>query len=213
MRLRMPHIRLVAKVLAILVLLSYGGAVLHADPGTCIKINNDLDRLTCYDQEHGRTPKKEPIATPAGKWEILQETSKITDQKTIVLSLPSDDLVNCRWNRGERISLVIRCLESKTVLYFATNCHMTSSEYNNYGNITYRLDSAPAETVSGDASTDNKALGLWRGGSAIPMIKKMFGKSMMIVRMMPYGESPFTASFQISGLEQAIRPLRESCKW
>lgn len=40
----------------------------------------------------------------------------------------------------------------------------------------YRLDNNKAKTVSMQASTDNEALGLWRGGSSIPMIKNMFDK-------------------------------------
>jgi type VI secretion system protein VasI len=41
----------------------------------------------------------------------------------------------------------------------------------------------------------------------------MFGKSTMIVRITPFGENPFTATFNISGLEEAIVPLRQACKW
>lgn len=45
------------------------------------------------------------------------------------------------------------------------------------------------------------------------MIKDMMGKTEMVVRMTPYSESPFTATFQIAGLEKAIEPLRKECGW
>lgn len=67
--------------------------------------------------------------------------------------------------------------------------------------------------VDADASTDNKALGLWSGGKAIPVVKQMLGKSTMITRMTPFSESPFTATFNISGLNRAIEPLRKACNW
>lgn len=184
-----------------------------AAPADCIKIENDLDRLACYDKEAGRTPTVQSIAEPSGKWLVRQETSKLTDQPTVVMSVDSNEAVNCGWNRGQKIELVLRCMENKTVLYFATGCHMVSNEYDDYGDITYRLDQEKAHKVRGDVSTDNKALGLWGGGASIPMIKQMFGKKQMIVRMTPYSESPFTATFDVIGLEKASEPLRKACHW
>ena len=189
-------------------------AAAHAAPTDCVKVENDLDRLACYDRDAGRIPKVSTVNPPSGSpWEVDEEISKLTDQKTVILSVKSDDAVNCGWNRGDRITLVVRCMEGKTVLYFSTGCHMTSSEYNNYGHITYRLDDEKAATVNGKASTDSKALGLWNAASSLPVIKRMFGKSKMIVRMMPYGESAFTATFNISKLDETIKPLRQACKW
>lgn len=179
----------------------------------CLKIDNDLDRLACYDREAGRTPSASTLPQSAGKWVVRRETSKLTDQPTVVMSIDSDEVVDCGWNRGQKIGLVLRCMENKTVLYFSTGCHMTASQYNDYGNITYRLDDEKARTVGGDASTDNRALGLWNGGKSIPVIKQMYGRKQMIVRMTPYSESPFTATFDISGAEEASKPLREACGW
>lgn len=104
-------------------------------------------------------------------------------------------------------------MENTTALFFATHCHMTSSRYNDYGDIEYRLDRDPAGVVSANESTDSSSLGLWSGARSIPFIKGMFGKSELVVRMTPYGESPFMATFDISGLEKRIAPLREACGW
>lgn len=184
-----------------------------AAPADCISVEPDLDRLACYDKEAGRTPKAVPLPVILGKWRSQAETSKLTDQPTIVMALDSEEIIDCGWNRGEKISLVLRCMENKTTLYFSTGCHMTASDYSSYGDITYRLDDQKARTVAGAESTDNKALGLWSGGKSVPVIKQMIGKSRMVVRMTPYGESPFTATFDIAGLEAAVKPLREACKW
>jgi type VI secretion system protein VasI len=90
---------------------------------------------------------------------------------------------------------------------------MTSSAYSDYDHIIYRLDDEKAQTINTNESTNNRSLGLWSGARSIPVIKRMFGKSTMIVRMTPFGENPFTATFNISGLEEAIVPLRQACKW
>lgn len=107
----------------------------------------------------------------------------------------------------------LRCQEDSTDLFFVTDCHMTSGAYSSYGDIDYRVDTEKAKKVSGTASTDNKALGLWGGGKSIPVIKQMIGKDKIVVRMTPYSESPFTATFNIAGLAEAVKPLREECRW
>lgn len=178
----------------------------------CVLVESDLDRLACYDKEAGRAPKVEALPVATGNWTVQKETSKLTDQDTVVVMLKSDETINCGWNRGKQISLVARCMEDKTVIYFGTDCHMASG-HGGYGEITYRIDTEKARKVEGDASTDNKALGLWSGGQAIPVLKQMIGKSQMVVRMTPFSESPFTATFDIRGLDSAIKPLRDACRW
>lgn len=186
-----------------------------AETSECISIGNDLDRLACYDKASGRTPKQERMAAPppAGKWLIQKETSAMSDRTNVVAALESDEAVNCGWNKGDKVTLIARCLENTTAIYFNTGCHMTSSSYDSYGDIQYRIDDEKAKTVRGDNSTNNRSLGLWRGATAIPLIKQMFGKSRMIVKMTPYGESPFTVSFDITGTEEATAELRKSCGW
>lgn len=183
-----------------------------AAPVECAKISSDLDRLACYDKEVGRTPTALPAASK-GAWLVNSEKSALTDKTDVYLSVASDEIVDCGWNRGDKIRLFVRCLDNATSLIVATQCHMTSSGYNDYGDVTYRLDDEKARTVGMDASTNNRSLGLWNGGKSIPVIKQMFGKTKMIVKMTPYGENPFTATFTISGLEEAVKPLREACAW
>ena len=101
-------------------------------------------------------------------------------------------------------------MENTTSVYITTSgCHLASSEYNDYGHVTYRIDHEPAETRGFSESTDNRALGLWSGGEAIPFIKSMFGRNNLITRFTPFSESPVTARFSIAGLEDAVAPLRE----
>jgi type VI secretion system protein VasI len=35
----------------------------------------------------------------------------------------------------------------------------------------------------------------------------------LVAQITPYNESPVTAIFDTSGLENAIKPLRETCNW
>lgn len=202
--------KLAAFVLLASVVASAAPAGASAD---CIGIDNDLDRLACYDREHGRTSRIEPVATPADNWSVSEETSTLTDDRNVYVTVRSEDTYSCRWNRDNRATLMLRCLENTTSLIIRTGCHMTASRYSDYGDVTYRLDDDPAATVSMNNSTNNESLGLWRGGQPIPVIRSMFGKSQMIARLRPYGENPITVTFNISGVEEAISPLREACNW
>lgn len=178
----------------------------------CIKVTPDLDRLACYDREAGRTPSATEISKQ-GKWYVTHERSKMTDQEDVFARLESDENVNCGWNKGAKIDLAIRCMDGKTSIYFVTGCHMTSSEYSRYGEIEYRIDNEKSQKVSGDASTDNRALGLWSGAKSIPLIKSIAGKSKLLVRMTPYSESSFTATFSIAGSDAVLKAVRQACKW
>ncbi|MDV6329028.1 type VI secretion system-associated protein TagO, partial [Idiomarina sp. Sol25] len=88
-----------------------------------------------------------------------------------------------------------------------------TSGYGSYGNVEYRVDENRAKTRGFDDSTNNKALGLWRGSQSIPMIKELFSSESLLVRFTPYGESAVSARFPISKIETAIKPLREACNW
>lgn len=187
-------------------------AAAEGDPSLCRAISNDLDRLACYDKGYGRTPTTSPLGR-SGKWQVEKQTSAMTDKVAVFLAITSEETVDCGWNRGDKITLILRCLDGVTSLLVSTGCHMTSSDYNDYGDVTYRIDDTAAATAPMEASTNNRSLGLWSGGKSIPFIKKMIGKSKLLVKATPYGENPFTATFDIAGLDQAIPPLRQACSW
>lgn len=178
----------------------------------CREIDNDLDRLGCYDLEAGRTPVAESVETEIDSpWDVRVTTSDMTDDTTVVLSVSSDETLTCGYSPS-RASLILRCNENTTVMYISTSCHVASG-HGGYGRVTYRFDDALAQTKEFSASTNNNALGLWSGGKSIPVIQQMFGHDTALFRFTPFSESPTTARFDISGLEDEIGPLREACHW
>jgi type VI secretion system protein VasI len=196
---------------ALLIAIGLPATAVAQTASDCARISNDLDRLACYDKASGRTPKLESVNVESA-WRVEVETSKMTESKDVYLTTSSVDRVTCR-SRQQQVGLVLRCKEGKTSLFIpADGCHMASSEYHSWGHVTYRIDAEKATTVRMNASTDHSSLGLWSGESAIPVIKKLFGKSTLLIRMTPYSESPVTATFNVIGLENAIQPLRQSCK-
>ena len=196
-----------------ILIFAFSAGTAFAQTETCISIDNDLDRLACYDLAAGRTPVQEVVETE-NSWIIRIETSAMTDEKNVFMYAESKEDINCStYKTPQPATLTVRCMENTTAVIYNAACHLTSSRYSSYGDITYRLDDSSANTTGFEASTNNRALGLWSGRKAIPFVKAMFGRNQMLMRVTPYSESAHTATFDISGLEDAIAPLREACHW
>ncbi len=181
--------------------------------GECAAIENDLDRLACYDQVSGRTPKTELSTVPTGDWVVRKDKSDFEDTTDVFVSVLSNEPAQCgRFGTPQKATLMIRCMENTTSIFMVADCHLASG-HGGYGIIDYRIDDQPAGDRNFDASTDNRALGLWNGGKSIPFIKNMIGSDRLLMRFTPYSESKTTVEFRTTGLEEAIAPLREACSW
>lgn len=76
--------------------------------------------------------------------------------------------------------------------------------------ITLRIDKAPAFKLRAGKSTDGEALFL---PAAVTQLKKLMGGSTLLFEFVPFNSSPQMTTFQIAGLGEAIKPVREACKW
>lgn len=151
-------------------------------------------------------------ATNAHAWSVSETSSPMDDSAKVTLVQQSNESVPSRFGRGsDTIGLIIRCSENSTAMYFNFKGHHMT-DHRNYGEVMLRVDDANPSTYRMSVSTDNEALGRWRG-QGIGIIKSMFGAEQLVLRATPYSESPMTVTFDISGLEEEIEPLREACHW
>ena len=182
-----------------------------AEIANCLQLRSDTARLACYDEELGyRSRPSTAVSTSALTIQI--ETSDMTDQTNVFMSVEADSEMQCSWG-SSKPRLIVRCRENNTAVILSTSCHMTSSQYNTYGDVLYRLGSTSAKTVTMQESTNNRSLGLWRGREAIPFISAMFGHDTMRMRTTPFSENASEFAFDISGLSTEITPLRAACNW
>ena len=194
-------------------LLSVLAAIMADSPAIasedCAAIGDNTRRRACYDMEY----KPATARSVSTKWVVSESVSKIDDYKTVTLYLTSDDKFAGRYSRESASgNLVVRCMENTTSAYFSMGDHFLA-DVQGYGRVTYRIDDAQARTEGFSESTDNKALGLWNGGRAIPFIKRMMEGDAMVVRITPFNQSAITTNFTIAGLTEAVAPLREACGW
>jgi type VI secretion system protein VasI len=172
----------------------------------------DSKRLFCYDTVSGRKSAEQSPRNEGKQFDLLSETSKLTDETNVYIRLTSQNRVNDSFRAQQgKITLHFRCFENTTALIIDTDHYMSDNYANNV--VEYRLDSQKVQKKKFTVSNSKTALGLWNGGSSIPFIKAMFGKESFVLRYTPYSEGIKTAEFNILGLEEAIKPLRKACKW
>lgn len=186
----------------------------------CSVVSDSTERLKCFDglasKEQAKRDEaaKKDLSPPrsTGDWRVQIDQSPVDDSKTVVLISKTKDALPGRFGKESSPSLVLRCLRNTTSAYINFDgYHM--ADIQGYGKITFRVDKNKAFSRNTDVSTDNKALGFWSGGSAIPFIKQLLGGETLLVQATPFSESPLTFSIDISEIDEAVKPLRETCGW
>ena len=192
-----------------LIFLGWSSSAVVAQQGAeCARIANPDARLSCYDALFRETTKE----VVAGKWSVTDEKSTLDDSRKVTLFLESEEELRGRFGNKDKAALVIRCEENTTVIYVRWGGHFMS-EINGGGRVDYRIDDQRPQHVSMRVSNNNEALGLWRGSVAIPFIRNLLTAEQFYVRATPFSESRVEATFMVSGLDDAIKPLREACNW
>ena len=80
-----------------------------------------------------------------------------------------------------------------------------------HGSVTFRVDKRPAVNMRLIKSNDHTALSIQSG--TIAFIKTLYGGSTLFVRATPFSHNEVSGEFNISGLQEAITPLRRACAW
>jgi type VI secretion system protein VasI len=183
------------------------GAPLVTEIGRCVTMGGPANEtpLTLGEVVAAAPPDK-------GKWLVSEDTSLLDDSTTVVLSMNSNETIAGQFGAAGPAQIYLRCLENTTSVFLILN-DMFLSDIQGFGTVDFRIDATQADEVRMQSSTDNKALGLWSGGSAIPFAKRLMGGEKVVFRATPYNESPVEFSFDLTGLPVAIDPLRKACKW
>jgi type VI secretion system protein VasI len=197
-------------IIVVLSFLANSSADAQDDPKACAAIAQDSKRLECFDLIF----KKSSVTTSSPKtdWTITEEKSKIDDTTNVFMALKSMQPIQNQYGASAYLDMSIMCREKKTDFYIIFGGHFMSN-IESYGSVTFRVDKQPAVQKRLVESTDHKALGLWGGANSIPFVKGLYGGATLFVRATPYNESAISGEFNITGLEDAIVPLRRACGW
>lgn len=173
----------------------------------CAIVKGDLARLECYDKLakknnlDGRQLKPTSIKDK-GKWNVSVDVNPIDDSKTVAIML---DASSGKSRYRKSVYMVLRCKSNETNLYIGWNDYLGGE-----ADILTRIGSNKAITSRWSLSTNKKAS---FHPEPIPFIKEMIKSNKLIAQVTPYNESPVTAVFDTTGLNNAIKPLKETCGW
>lgn len=177
--------------------------------GKCAKIKGEALRLICYDELAkmlGVDKPKTTIKEAKGKWHVTEETSPIDDSINVLLSLFANDMVKSGYKTVTPV-LFVRCKENETRVVINWSLYLGLEETE----MLTRLDSQKARTSKWSLSTDNEAV--FFRGSNVDFAKTLMRHEKLLTQVTPYGENPVMATFDIRGLSETIKPLREACHW
>lgn len=178
----------------------------------CRAENDKEARLNCYDKlfpqdKAVQAESKLEKATDVGKWHTSITTSPIDDSKNVILSLESDDYIRTPFGEAVTPTLFIACREKKTEVFLSWDVYLGLEQTS----MLYRLDKQKAVERNWLVSTDTKAV--FYKGNDIDFIRKLANSNKMYTKITPYNESPVSATFNLNGLSNALKPLQAACNW
>jgi type VI secretion system protein VasI len=97
--------------------------------------------------------------------------------------------------------------EKKTEVFINWDVYLGLEETS----MLYRFDKQKAVERSWSISTDTKAV--FYSGRDIDFVKAMTKADKMFARITPYNESPVSVTFDLAGLNSALKPLQQACGW
>ena len=181
------------------------GQNLDKDLAKCASIVGVLERLECYDQlakKNNLFGQQEVSINldDTGKWSVSRKINPLDDSETVTLILQADSGENYL---GKKVYIVIRCQSSEISLYIGWNNYLGSEAH-----VTTRVGTEKAIKKTWSLSTDSQATFATK---PTKLINEMLGNQKFIAQITPYNESPLTAVFDISGIDNAVKPIIDVC--
>lgn len=136
-------------------------------------------------------------------WQTQSYIDPMTDSKDVIIGINATSGSN---RYGQSPLLLAKCQNNKTQLILGWNQYLS----NEYIDQTTRYDKEPPIEERWNVLTTNKAA---MHPHPIKTLKKLMTVNTYLVRVTPYGEQSITASFNVEGLTEAIKPVRKECNW
>ena len=143
------------------------------------------------------------LDSSTGKWEVHEDVSPLDDSKTVIMALSSEDRIG-----QTRPQLVVRCMEGETHVFIDYDTILGRPGYD--VTVWTRFDQRPAESSRWAVSSSGTAIFADYG---VSLALEIASARMLFVRVIPERGNRISATFQLKGSVEAMRPLREACGW
>ena len=150
-------------------------------------------------------PTRAPTPPPAtGKWVYFEDRDPITDELTQIIYTIA---VSGESGFGDQFSLSIGCSQPD---FFSVGVDWDSFIDLDSTNVTYRIDSQDAQSSKWTLSSGGDQTYLF-GAKGKQFVNSLMGGNQLLVRVLPYQGSSLTATFNITGIGEAVKPIFEGC--
>lgn len=185
----------------------------NSEIARCVALASDGKRLDCFDSVAkglGFTYIKATSPAVESKWKVSRGNSPKDDSLTVTLSLDAESSISGWPGKTHLPTIILRCKERRTDAYIVTGMSPMVEYGTDDATVTLRFDKDKASKYRTSKSTDGEALFF---GQAAGLVKQMMGKSELLFEFVPFNSSPAMTRFDLHGLTEAVKPLREACKW
>ena len=101
---------------------------------------------------------------------------------------------------------VVRCAGRKTSAFVVWNEFVGPTP-----RVEYRIDEQAPKEQAWNSSSDGGAS--FYPGRVIEFLEWLEEHDRLTTKATPRGKGPITAEFEITGIETALQPIREACRW
>ena len=171
-----------------------------------------VQRVFVEPREQSEQAKR--LASPTRKWTMLRSRSSFDDSPTVELQLKAEAPIS-GWPGVTRTpTLILRCNEHKIDALISIGMRAKTS-FGEYGrdlgtSTRGRYDKGEVFEYLMPKSTDGQAFFFPK---PIEEIKYMMKHSPLVLEFTPFNSNPVEMRFEIAGVLEAIKPLREACSW
>ena len=199
-----------APFLALLVAGSVQSETVEQQISKCTSLKSDVARLACYDgivvavrTAAAPLPEIKPEVTKNEKWETRITVSPIDNSRSIMLTLVADK-GKSSW--GTPVKLHIECNQQKTSLFIHWQDFL-----GNEAKVATRLGNGTPREERWQLSDDSQTT--FYPGDTPVFLRQLMAMDTVVFQVTPYFEQSITAVFEMKGLGEAIKPVREACFW
>jgi type VI secretion system protein VasI len=167
--------------------------------------------VLCYDlAKVGELAERQQVESPTGKWWTHTSTSALDDSTTVAIGLEAENEVQ-GWITRSKPTLVVRCIAGETEVFVNAGMVLEMGP-NTWGVVPTRIrfDSGTAQDLGARESTDRTGFFY---GYAVSLAKQMMQHDTMVIGFTPLNTGEVAATFDLRGLSEAIKPVREACGW
>lgn len=188
----------------------FATAGVNKDIKRCANKNNDADKLICYENIAHKL-KVHPVSRSnkknIGQWKISRSAVGNNNRRNVTLKLAAKKPIRAG-NQPSTPYLSIRCINNRTSVQLEWNAYIADRDVK----ISRRFDQGNTDTRLWLISSDYTAT-FPKSYNYIRFTKALLNHSSMDIEVSPYGRGAITASFDLTGIRNAIWPLRKACEW